>query len=426
MKSLFLKILPAALIPLLFFSCSRDQQETREPVTTPVVEKDTAVDIIEKGHTDLQEFSLDPFLMNGERKHNIAVVIYGIWEDFPDYSEVFVGMINGLTEIGWMDPIEESEFYYSTDRRQIKEVIDIIGMIEDNEYSEYLNFARDLYFDMEWDTETAKSPKFRNLVSENSKVDLIIALGTGPGQVFSSLENVKIPVVADSISDPLGSGIIPSYDDSGRDNLTVRVDPDRYKRQIRMFYDVVGFKRLGIIYEDTPEGRAYGAVNDIELIAKEKGFDIVHNTNVLPVDVGEVACEAQYLVAVEEVCKQSDAIYFGIVNGLSSRNLPKIMEITNRYKVPTFSMKGSAYVKQGVLFGVSESEEVATGIHNAKNIVQILRGKKPRSINQIFEHVPHIAINLEEAKKIGYDVPIDIIASSDEIYTSTSTGAKHE
>ncbi|MBA7664889.1 hypothetical protein ES703_72954 [subsurface metagenome] len=94
------------------------------------------------------------------------------------------------------------------------------------------------------------------------------------------------------------------------------------------------------------------------------------------------------------------------------------MEIMNRYQIPSFSMKGSAYVKLGVLFGVSESEEVATGIHNAKNIIQILRGKLPRSINQIFEHVPHIAINLAEANRIEYDIPIDIIASSDEIYTN--------
>jgi ABC-type uncharacterized transport system substrate-binding protein len=185
-------------------------------------------------------------------------------------------------------------------------------------------------------------------------------------------------------------------------------------------------ENLGIIYEDTPEGKSYGAVNDIELIAQEKGFKVVHNTNILPVDAGEEACETQYLVALEEVSKESDAVYLGIVNGLSSRNLPNIMEITNRYKLPTFSMKGSAYVKQGVLFGVSESEEVATGIYNAKNIVQILRGKLPRSVNQIFEHVPHIAINLDEAKKIEYDVPIDIIASSDEIYTGTSTGTKYE
>jgi len=416
MKRLLLLIFP--LLLMLIFSCSRGKQETQGPVTSPVEKRDTSVDITDKAHTDLQEFSLEPFLKEGNRKHNIAVVIYGIWEDFPDYSEVFVGMINGLIEIGWMDDITEADFYYDPDMRQIREVIDILKMLEENEYSDYLTFSRNLYFDLEWDTDTAKSRTFRNLLSEDSSVDLIIALGTGPGQVFSTLEDLRIPVVADSISDPLGSEIITSYDDSGRDNLTVRVDPDRYKRQIRMFYDVVGFERLGIIYEDTDEGRAYGAVSDVELIAQEKGFKIVHNTNVLPVDEGEEACETRYLVAVEELCREADAIYLGIVNGLSARNLPNIMEIMNRYQIPSFSMKGSAYVKLGVLFGVSESEEVATGIHNAKNIIQILRGKLPRSINQIFEHVPHIAINLAEANRIEYDIPIDIIASSDEIYTN--------
>ena len=189
-----------------------------------------------------------------------------------------------------------------------------------------------------------------------------------------------------------------------------------------MFYDVVGFDRLGIIYEDTLEGRTYGAVADVEIIAREKGFEVVHNTDVLPVDAGTDAVEAQYLLAVEKLCQNVDAIYFGIVNGLSSQNLPNVMELVNGCQIPSFAMKGSAYVQQGVLFGVSESEETATGIYNAKNIVQVLRGKVPRTINQIFEHVPHIAINLAEAYTIGYDVPIDILASSDEIYTSILIG----
>jgi hypothetical protein len=35
--------------------------------------------------------------------------------------------------------------------------------------------------------------------------------------------------------------------------------------------------------------------------------------------------------------------------------------------------------------------------------------------------VPHIAINLDSARTIGYDVPIDIIASADEVF-STKAG----
>ncbi|MCK5095346.1 MAG: hypothetical protein KAR18_11500, partial [Spirochaetes bacterium] len=139
MKRLLLLIFP---LLMLIFSCSRGKQETQGPVTSPIEERDTAVDITDKAHTDLQEFSLEPFLKEGNRKHNIAVVIYGIWEDFPDYSEVFVGMINGLIEIGWMDDIAEADFYYDPDMRQIREVIDILKMLEENEYSDYLTFSR--------------------------------------------------------------------------------------------------------------------------------------------------------------------------------------------------------------------------------------------------------------------------------------------
>ena len=79
-------------------------------------------------------------------------------------------------------------------------------------------------------------------------------------------------------------------------------------------------------------------------------------------------------------------------------------------------MEGSDFVSNGILLGESESNVISVGIYNAKKIVTILKGEKAGSLNQIFEHVPHIAINLKAAELINYDVPIDIIASSDEIY----------
>ncbi len=61
---------------------------------------------------------------------------------------------------------------------------------------------------------------------------------------------------------------------------------------------------------------------------------------------------------------------------------------------------------------------ISKGIYNAKKIVNIFKGRTPQELNQKFEHVPHIAINLDTAALIGYDVPIDIIASADEVFVS--------
>ena len=135
-------------------------------------------------------------------------------------------MIHGLIELGWIGPIDRSSFCYDDEMKQIKEVLDTIMLFEENEYSAYLNFSKNLYFDLGWDIETAASDVFKLLISESGETDLIIALGTGAGKVLSAKDDLKIPVIADSISDPLGSGIIKSYTDSGNEYLTVRVDPD--------------------------------------------------------------------------------------------------------------------------------------------------------------------------------------------------------
>ena len=397
----------------LLFGCSRGEGDIDQIVTMPKRELDTAVDIALRS-TEASEIDYRPFL-NGNKKHIAALVISGVWEGFPDYSEVFVGILNGLAEMGWMEAMESSLFW-DFDNDKLKEVLEILTLLETGAFSRYVEFSSEYYFDFEWGEKTTDDADFRNLISEISPVDLIISLGTTAGQAFASIDDVPIPVVADSISDPLNSGIITSYEDSGKDYLTVRVDPNRYLRQVRMFYDVVNFGKLGVIYEDTAEGRTYAAIDDVEAVAIEKGFDVVHNTNVLSESAEVEDAESQYLAALNELAPQVDAIYLGITTGLSTRNLPHVMTIINRHAIPSFAMKGSAYVEQGVLFGISESEEGAVGIHNAKNIITILRGTKPRDIVQTFEHVPHIAINLKAAEVINYNVPIDIIASSDEIY----------
>ena len=65
-------------------------------------------------------------------------------------------------------------------------------------------------------------------------IDMIFAYGTWAGQDMRNMppEFKRIPVVVMDVSDPLRSKIVDSNEDSGRDNLTARVDPLRYQRQV--------------------------------------------------------------------------------------------------------------------------------------------------------------------------------------------------
>ena len=52
------------------------------------------------------------------------------------------------------------------------------------------------------------------------------------------------------------------------------MEPARYQRQIEIFHDLFAFKKLGMVYDDSPEGRVYAALEDVQKVAAEHGFTI--------------------------------------------------------------------------------------------------------------------------------------------------------
>ncbi len=404
-----LGLLSAALLALT--SCGF--QETASQMIPSGKPQGVPVDRnIDESNQTRKSLDLRPFQKDNGEPFSIAVIDSdGLWRP---YVKVFAGMVEGLQRIGWI--------YEDIELPDPEEVWlqKYLEQLNEQEYSKSVTLLPEHYVDLEWDETNADKPLFRKLLSEDSPADLVICLGTLGGQIISSRESIPVPVIADSISDPIATGIIQSNSNSGHRNLTVRVDPNRYKRQIRLFYDIVQFETLGMIYEDTVEGRSYAALEDVQTIADEKGFSIKSNTQVLG-DSAETPEEAEktYIQAVEDLAPAIDAIYLTEQKGLSENNIEKVMSILEKEGVPSFSMTGADMVQKGVLFGVSDSERISTGIYHAKNMVRIFRGKDPGELDQIFEHVPHIAINLEAAEAIGYDIPIDIIASSDEIYSKS-------
>jgi len=62
-----------------------------------------------------------------------------------------------------------------------------------------------------------------------------------------------------SVTDAVNSGIVLSAEDSGKDNVHAQLEPGRFHRQISMFHEIFRFKKLGVPFEDTPEGRKTAA-----------------------------------------------------------------------------------------------------------------------------------------------------------------------
>ena len=239
-------------------------------------------------------------------------------------------------------------------------------------------------------------------------------MGTWAGKDLAT-DDHHVPTIVMSTSDPVRSGIIGSIHDSGRAHVHARVDPQRYERQVRVFHDVIGFRRLGVAYEDSPDGRNYAAMETVEKVAKERGFELVRCYT--KSDVANQALVNRSVVdCFQKLARQTDAIYVTLQGGVNRDTIPKLVEIANAHRVPTFSQAGSREVKNGFLLSISRPSFKPVGRFLAATVAKVLNGARPGELTQLYEEAPSIAINLKTAELIGLYLYADVLAAADEIY----------
>lgn len=360
--------------------------------------------------SEKKDFPTSPTTNNGAKWQ----VGYYEGGEYIDYQKIFTETIKGLMKLGWIEttslPPQKGE--------QTKELWDWLAT---KAKSKYITFVRDAHYSANWDDKLREKTASKVIQRLNVKkdIDLMIALGTWAGQDLAN-NNHSTPTEVISASDPVASGIIKSVDDSGFDHVHAQIDPYRYERQVRVFHDMVGFKKLGICYEDTEAGRSYAAIEKVEKVAKERGITIVRCFTKSDVADQKLA-EESVKRAFRELVKKSDAIYVTVQGGVNYKSIPELVNITNSQQIPTFSQSGSEEVKYGFLASISQAGFKYIGEYHAEITAKILNGAKPRELPQLFEEPPKIAINLKTAEIIGFDPPVDILLAADEIFQEIKT-----
>ena len=363
---------------------------------------------------DKGNFSTTPKTNNG-KKWRIGYYEGG---EYIDYQVIFSATIRGLMQLGWVEQAEIPP-------QKGEQTTELWKWLSTKAKSKYIEFVKDAHFSANWD-ETLRpklAEKIIKRLNEKKDIDVMIAMGTWAGLDLAN-NNHHTPTLAFSVSDAVNAGIVKSAEDSGFDHFHAQVDPYRFERQIRTFHDVVGFKKLGVAYEDTISGRSIAGIEVLEKISKERNFEIVRCFSKDDIPDKKIA---------EETCKQcfrnlarggAEAIYVTLQNGVSANSIPELVEIANSHATPTFSQSGSHEVKWGFLMSLSQASYKYVGEFHAKTIAKVLNGAKPRDIAQIFEEPPKIAINIKTAEIIGYDPPVDVMLAADEIYQNIETPPK--
>ena len=354
-----------------------------------------------------KKFSVHPNKINKGKRIHIGYLEGG---PFYNYPPNLIAFVLGLAELGWLETPDIPPRKDEADAKSVWQ------WLAHNVKSDYVEFVPDAFYCSNWDIKfrATQREKVIKRLKTKQDIDFMIAMGTWAGQDLANNEH-HTPVMVFSSSDPIRSKIVKSVEDSGYDHVHARVDPTRYERQVRLFHDIIGFKKLGVAYEDSFEGRTYAAISDIEKVAKERNFEIVRCFSKNQVPDIQMANDS-VVKCHEELAPKVEAVYLTNQTGVNIYNMKRLLEPLMKFKIPTFSQIGSRDVRYGVLLSIAQANFKYVGRFHAETAARIFNGAKPRDLKQLFEDPPKISINLRTAQIIGYDPPVDILGAADEIY----------
>jgi len=285
-----------------------------------------------------------------------------------------------------------------------------------HDVSPYLEFVGDAHYTLS-EMDADAGDKITQRLNEQKDIDLVIVMGTKAGLSIANGRH-NVPVTVFSTSNAFRSGIVNSVETSGRERVWAHMDPELYQRQIQVFHDVFQFKKVGMIHEQSDVGKVLAAVADVEKVGKERGFEVVTRPIKEPVDASDNERYLRDMVAIhEELAQQVDAYYL-YMSMLTPDQLPQVLKPFYDRKIPVFSQLGSEEVAGGALISVARADFSGIGSFGAETIVRILNGESANSLPQVFQNTPHIALNLDTAKKVGYRPSFEILLVADEIYQS--------
>jgi len=346
-------------------------------------------------------------ITNHGKKWQIAYYQGGDYTSYPAYTKQ---VVKNLSKLGWIEP-----FVYPDWKKEVSMEI-IWEWLSNNIKSDYIEFKKDGFYSSNWDR-TSRAENKSNILKRLkhiNDIDLVFALGTWGGQDLAN-DKHSTPVIVMSVTSPVESNIIPSIEDSGLDHLTAGISTNRYLNQIRLFHDIVGFENLGVVFEDTPNGRTFTNYTELKVVSEERVFELIE-AYAPEEKTSEEMCGEKYFKALESIIDKIDAVWIGPHTGSQAKFMNRISKLLIEKKIPSWSQLDNGHVEKGILFSISPEDFDTVGLFEAQKIARILRREKPRDLPIEFSSRLGLSINIDTATKIGFNIPKGVISVADKIY----------
>ena len=235
-------------------------------------------------------------------------------------------------------------------------------------------------------------------------VNVIAAFGT-PWAKAAQRATKTIPIVAISIGDPIGSGLVTSLAHPGG-NITGNtiLGPDIVTKKLQILKDAIPTVTR-IAYLWNPENSATAEI----LGVLRKAVPLFHMTL--------ISLPARTTVDFDRVFAQMssdrpDAVLL-TSDPAHQAHMPEVIDFLLRNRIPGLFQARESVVAGGLMsYGVSLTDLFRMG---ALYTDKILRGTKPGDLPIAQPVTFEFVINLKTAKAIGLEIPAMVLARADEV-----------
>ena len=297
---------------------------------------------------------------------------------------------------------------------------EITKALQQRGVGQYIVFPNELHISPGWNAPDSVYRAEARKLMDNPAIDVIISMGTEATKALLLENNGKTPIMSVDVADPAGAGIVDPVTGKGAANLTIRYTKNKWFKVFALFHEALPFRRLGIMYHNSPEGLSYSNVREAREVARERGFNLVEYPFLDKAESIESCTKG-----VNRLMQQGiDAFYISALNCFdwTQADPQKIFDILNAEKIKTFARDGSVHVSKGALMGLSTLDYVPLGKFYADHMAAKLGLLPPNTQLEEAAYTPKIALNLVAAQKMGMDLPLVLLISADELFDATLAG----
>ncbi|MGN0915836.1 MAG: hypothetical protein ACI4NE_05740 [Succinivibrio sp.] len=338
---------------------------------------------------------------DGSKVMRVGVAVGG---SYGQFQKQFIYIANALKNDGYLNLSQElpSSFIFN-DEKQWRN-------FAENSLGGCIEFSPEGLFVLGWEEQFRKEKKKEIIkeVKNKNKIDLLIAIGSTAGKDFSD-DSLGIPVVVTGLM--VGTGL--SFTDPGefstRPNLHVQKQPQRYKTELNLFYDLFKPKVIGVLSDSDPEMYKRHGILELLESAEELGYEV-------KICKGEIGLPQEYSRCIKELANGSDAVILAGGNGVDIDNFYEQIKPLIDAQIPTMSRINLEMVKRGSLLGVTDASPESSGKFEARVIEQLYHGKNINEISQYYYAPLKLAINLRVANLIEWKPPFEVIIATEDVF----------